>query len=242
MDLMLTITRELEFLARVFIKRYAERIITLYYGVKQPDVFLDTTTTRQQREALGFSENDFIVGLVGRLEESKGQSLLIEAIHVAKKNGHNLKALIAGHEMNKGYRQTLIKQAGNLNISDNIVFQDFVSDPQQLMQLCDCIVLASGMETFGLVLPEAMRAGIAVVGSNSGGVPEIIEHKKTGLLFETGNANSLCEQIEELYLNPDFKTGLASRGKKSADERFNDTLHFQQLEQHLKAVHTFTIK
>ncbi len=199
---------------------------------------LDETSIQQQRENLGFSKNDFIAGLIGRLEESKGQHLLIDALHAAKQNGHNIKALIVGHEMNPGYRDQLKSQASKLGVLDNIIFQDFTSEPQQLMQLCDCVILASGQETFGLVLPEAMRSGVSVIGSNSGGVPEIINHEKTGLLFETGNSDNLYLQIEKLYLDPELKKALAQQGKQSADERFNNTLHFEQLEQYLQSITT----
>lgn len=238
MDLLLTITKELESLCKKYIPRFSDRIITLYYGVKQPDKFLNENDIKQQRETLGFTAKDFIVGLIGRLEESKGQHLLIDAIQMGKQNGHNIKALIVGHEMITGYRDILKNQADKLGIPDNIIFQDFTRDPQQLMQICDCVVLASGQETFGLVLPEAMRAGVAVIGSSSGGVPEIIDHEKTGLLFETKNANSLYQQLERLYLQPDFKNKLAQQGKQSADQRFDNSLHIQQLEQHLKSAST----
>ena len=81
-----------------------------------------------------------------------------------------------------------------------------------------------------------MRSGVAVIGSNSGGVPEIIEHGKTGLLFDSGNSNDLYLQIEKLFLDPEFKKTLARQGKQNADERFNNDLHFKQLEQHLKSI------
>ncbi len=232
-NLMLTITTELESLCKKFIPLLKNKITTLYYGVKQPGETLDKASIQQQREETGFNSDDFIAGLIGRLEKSKGQHLLIEALHEAKKKGHNIKALIVGHEMNPGYRNTLMQQASSLGVLENIVFQDFSSEPQQLMQLCDCVVLATDKETFGLVLPEAMRAGVAVIGSNSGGVPEIISHKKTGLLFETNNVNSLHQNLEQLYLDPTLKNNIATQGKLSADKRFNNTLHFQQLEQHL---------
>lgn len=238
LDLMLTITQELEDLCKKFIPLFSDKITTLYYGVKQPKEMLDENTIQQQRETLGFSKNDFIAGLIGRLEESKGQHLLIDALHTAQQNGHNIKALIVGHEMNSGYRDTLKNQAKKLGVLDHIIFQDFSSEPQQLMQLCDCVILASGQETFGLVLPEAMRAGVAVIGSNSGGVPEIIEHKKTGLLFETQNSDSLYQQIERLYLDAEFKTRLAKQGKQSAEQRFNNRSHFHKLEQHLQTLVT----
>ncbi len=235
MDLMLTITKELEILCKKYIPRCADKITTLYYGVKAPAKFLDKSAVLQQRQQLAFSADDFIVGLIGRLEQSKGQHLLIDAIRQAKDNKQTIRGLIIGHEMNPGYRDQLRQQAAKSAILAQIKFQDFTNQPQQLMQLCDCIVLASDQETFGLVLIEAMRAGVAVIGSNSGGVPEIIEHEKNGLLFEPENANSLYQQIEKYYLNPDFTLKMARQGKQSADRRFNNTIHFQQLEQYLQS-------
>ena len=232
LDLMLTITKELEGLCKKFIPLFADKITTLYYGVKQPKEMLDETSIQQQRENIGFSKNDFIAGLIGRLEESKGQHLLIDVIHIAKQNGHDIRALIVGHEMTPGYRDKLKKQASELGVLDNIIFQDFTSEPQQLMQLCDCVILASGQETFGLVLPEAMRAGVAVIGSNSGGVPEIIEHEKTGLLFQTKDADSLYKAVATLYQSPGFTAKLAVTGKTKADKTFNTVTHFTMLEKY----------
>jgi glycosyltransferase involved in cell wall biosynthesis len=231
MDLMLTITKRLEADAKKFICRYPEKIKTLYYGVSAPEHFLSNDERTRQREEAGFKEDDFIVGLIGRLEESKGQHLLISAVAGAKKKGSNIKALIVGHEMNPGYRNTLKQLAADKDIAENIVFMDFVPDPQRLMQLCDCIVLATYEETFGLVLPEAMRAGVAVIGSNSGGVPEIIKHGETGLLFDSGDANSLCEQIMLLATDPEIRSKIATNGRTDADSRFNTDDHFSQLQQ-----------
>lgn len=238
LDLLLTITRELETLCKRYISKFSDKITTLYYGVKAPEEMLNEDDIGQERETLGFHKDDFIVGLIGRLEQSKGQHLLIDALHQAKKRGHEIKALIVGHEMLPDYRQELLNQAIKLDVADRIIFQDFVSKPQQLMQLCDCVTLASAQETFGLVLPEAMRSGVAVIGSNSGGVPEIIEHGKTGLLFDSGDSDDLYLQIEKLFLEPAFKKTLAEQGKKDADERFNNDSHFKQLEQHLQSIIT----
>jgi len=235
---MLTITIDLEGLCKMFIPLFKEKITTLYYGVKPPEKFLTKEEIQIQREQLGFKKDDFIAGLIGRLEESKGQHLLIEAIHKAKNNGHIIMALIVGHEMKPGYRDTLKQQAESLGVLNHIIFQDFTPTPQQLMQVCDCVILASGQETFGLVLPEAMRAGVAVIGSNSGGVPEIIDHEKTGLLFETKNADSLYQQVERLFLDPGFKNRIALQGKDTADQRFDSAAHFQALEKHMKSAVT----
>ncbi len=236
MDLMLTITRDLEEKVRSFIPRHKDKITTLYYGVSEPRTLLSDSDIQNERKLIGFNNNDFVVGLFGRLEEGKGQHLLIDAIAKASQQGHDLKALIVGHEMNDGYRKKLESMAVSLDISTHILFMDFVTDPQELMQLCNCVVLASRSETFGLVLPEAMRAGVAVIGSNKGGVPEIIDHGKTGLLFESGDSASLYENIIKLYNDKDLTKKLAEAGKNSADSRFNNTVHFKQLDKHLQSV------
>ena len=236
MNLMLTITKQLEQDAKQYINTYAKNITTLYYGVNAPDQFIDSETKIRLRADSGFSENDFIIGLIGRLEHGKGQHLLIKAISLANKNNINMKALIAGHEMTSGYRDTLKQLAASSGVASNIVFMDFVDNPQRVMQLCDCILLASEEETFGLVLPEAMRAGVAVIGSNKGGVPEIIDHKRTGLLFESFDVNSLKSALTMLYLDPQLKQELATNGKQKADEIFNTEYHFSMLEQHLKKI------
>jgi glycosyltransferase involved in cell wall biosynthesis len=236
MDLMLTITKRLEADAKQFICRYPEKIKTLYYGVSAPEHFLSKDERTRQRMEAGFKHDDFIVGLIGRLEQSKGQHLLISAIACAKGKSSNIHALIVGHEMNQGYRNTLKQLAADEGIAKNIIFMDFVPNPQRLMQLCDCIVLATYEETFGLVLPEAMRAGVAVIGSNSGGVPEIIKHGETGLLFDTGDANSLCEQIMLFAKDPEKRSEIAANGKQDADSRFNTNDHFSQLQQLISSV------
>jgi glycosyltransferase involved in cell wall biosynthesis len=233
LNLMLTITKQIETVCKKLIPRHKEKIKKLYYGVSQPQQFLNDEQILHQREALGFKKDDFIIALIGRLEPVKGQHLLIKAMHIAKQNGQQLNVLIVGHEMDQGYRDKLKQQAESLGVLNNIIFKDFSSEPQQLMQLCDCLVLATKNEAFGLVLPEAMRAGIAVIGSNSGGVPEIIEHQKTGLLFESGDETSLYQQIKTYYENSESKENIAIKGKEKADNIFNDDKHFQTLEHYM---------
>ena len=236
LDLMLTITRQLESLCKKFIDAKNLSIKTLYYGVNPPGRILDDTEISAARKEKGFTGDDFVVGLFGRLEEEKGQHLLINAIAQARDNGEDIKALLVGHEMNAGYREQLRQLATEKGVLDNIIFNDFVDQPQQLMQICNCICLATYEETFGLVLPEAMRTGIAVIGSDSGGVPEIIDHDKTGLLFEAKNAHSLYLQIARLYSDPALTKTLATDGKRDADLRFNTEDHFSLLEKYITEI------
>ncbi len=234
LDLMLTITRQLECLCKRYLPGKHIKIQTLYYGVNPPASFLDTKDKLVLRQEKGFSADDFVVGLFGRLEGGKGQHLLISAIAEARAKNKILKALIVGHEMLPGYRDKLKAMAQEKQVAGQIVFNDFVDNPQQLMQICDCICLTTTEETFGLVLPEAMRAGVAVIGSDRGGVPEIIEHRVSGLLFESGNASNLYRQISYLLDHPDEKLKLAQQGKAKADKQFDSKTHFEALKQILR--------
>jgi glycosyltransferase involved in cell wall biosynthesis len=230
LDYILTITKQLETLCKKYIRADNIDIRTLYYGVTKPNKQLNADEIAKLRAEKGFTQQDFIAGLFGRLEDGKGQHLLIKALAIAKKNDEKIKALIVGHEMTTGYRDTLIALAKSLEVLDMIAFNDFVDNPQELMQICDCLCLTTYEETFGLVLPEAMRAGIAVIGSNSGGVPEIIDHRKTGLLFESKDEQSLYQQISLLYNDQALKHELARQGKIKADAMFDYDLHFNSLE------------
>ena len=235
MSLMLAITNQLrDRCARMLGEVTGERVETLYYGVPEPEQPFSANEITSKRDTLGFDEHDFIVGLFGRLEDQKGQHLLIKAIAQAKQKNTELKAIIVGHEMVAGYVEELKKLASELNVSENIVFMDFIDKPQQIMQICDCVLLATYMETFGLVLPEAMRCGIAVIGSNAGGVPEIIDHDKTGLLFEPKNVDDLEKQISTLFDNKEKRQQLALAGKQKADIVFNNEQHFKQLQKLLE--------
>ena len=236
LDLLITITKQLESLYEKFTTLNSSRIKTLYYGVKSPSDYLDKEQITTIRASKGFTQTDFIVGLFGRLEDGKGQHLLIKALAKAKKNQQNIKALIVGHEMDTGYLDELKSLAKEYGVHENITFNDFVDNPQELMQVCDCVCLTTYEETFGLVLPEAMRAGVSVIGSNKGGVPEIIDHEHTGLLFESKDSDDLYQQISRLYTEPELKATLAKKGKGKADSIFDNDLHFNELEKTLKDV------
>jgi glycosyltransferase involved in cell wall biosynthesis len=80
----------------------------------------------------------------------------------------------------------------------------------------DIFVLPSYSEGLPLVLIEAMANGLPVVASRVGGIPEIIEHNKSGLLFEAGNYNQLAEKILELYRDLDFYERIRREGFKVA--------------------------
>jgi glycosyltransferase involved in cell wall biosynthesis len=91
----------------------------------------------------------------------------------------------------------------------------------QFLDTFDCLVLASRAEPFGLVLLEAMRAGLPVVASNAGGVPEIITHGMNGLLFEPEDFEGLANALARIALDPETASRLRRKGKQAIVDRFS---------------------
>ena len=175
------------------------------------------------------SGSGFYIGMFGRIEHGKGQHLLIDAVASLLRDGTHVTAYIVGHPMDNDYFSSLKKRVLEENLNDNIVFMDFVDNPSQILPCFDLITLLTYCETFGLILAEAMRANVCVIGTNAGGVPDIIDDEKNGLLIEAGDANMLALAIKRLHDNPELKNRLAHAGKTKADLYFNEEIHFSKL-------------
>lgn len=232
-DTILTITRQLGESMQGFLPETdRHKVKTLYYGVEAPAVQLDDAARKALRQEHGFGSEQFVVGLFGRIKHYKGQHLLIDALEKARAQGEEMAALIVGKTIEPEYLESLKTTCRQQGLA--VTFLDFVDDPQRLMQICDCVLLSTYEETFGLVLAEAMRAGVAVVGSDRGGVPEIIENGQSGLLFRSGDSESLTQALLELKQEPALRTRLAAQGKEKADSAFNVEQHFRKLRQLLE--------
>lgn len=202
-----------------------QRVEMLYHGVPAP------LAEKDEGKPARSVDVPLRVGLFGRIEAQKGQHLLIESVDILRKRGIAVQARIIGHVMDDAYLAGLRDEVSRLRLQSEIEFAPFHPNPQQIMPNYDVVVLTSKREHFGLVLPEAMRCGVAVVGSNAGGVLEIIEHGRSGLLFETGSAISLADQLQHLAENPLERQRLARAGRERADQMFSQERHMQQLEQ-----------
>lgn len=209
-----------------FLPLEEEKIHLLYYGVPKEN-FCDSCDIYMGEK--GVDLNSFKVAIFGRVEEGKGQHLVIQAVRNIYKNKNNISLSIIGHVMDQTYFEKLENLANIKNTERFIHFNGFHENPTSIMSCFDVVVLATRCETFGLVLPEAMRAGTAVIGSNCGGVPEIIINGKTGLLFESGDINGLENAIYKLVSDKEYYLRLAKNGKDYADNLFSEEQHYENL-------------
>jgi glycosyltransferase involved in cell wall biosynthesis len=169
------------------------------------------------RRSLGFPEGANIVGSVGALVDHKGQRFLIEAAPLILRKAPSTKFVFVG---NGELRASLKTLASELNVDDAIMFTGYQSNAHEYISAFDVFVAPSLMEGLNTSILDAMMLARPVVGTTAGGIPEIIEHEKTGLLVPPRNARALAEAILDLLSNPDKSKRLALAGHSRAVAEF----------------------
>jgi glycosyltransferase involved in cell wall biosynthesis len=163
------------------------------------------------RETFHVSENQIAIGIVGQIHPLKGQLEFVQAaIQVASVIPHAI-FFVVGSSMTSEqssfaeYLKTLVLEAG---LNTRFHFTGFRDDITVFLHLCDIVVVSSSIEAFGRVVVESMAAGCSVIGVNSGGIPEIIEHNVDGLLVPAQNIRALTDAIIQLCSDPVLRTSL----------------------------------
>jgi glycosyltransferase involved in cell wall biosynthesis len=185
-----------------------KQIIDLPLSLEVEKFVNNPVSKSEARKKLGFSEQDYIIANVGRLDKEKGQETIIKAAALLKNTIPNLKILIVGEETAGGtgyafFLQQLVKEHDLINIT---TFLPFCPEPQNIFRAIDIFVMSSISEPFGMVTIEALLSGTLVIGTNTGGTPDLLENGKYGKLFSPRNENELCERIKEVYLNNEKNT------------------------------------
>ncbi len=225
-DLYLVITKKLYHEACKYLPLNKSIIHILSYGIRKPNHTL-SDGKKVFFEKYNMEPSLFSVGVFSRIEEQKGQHLAIEAIHQSK---HKIQLSIVGHCMDEKYKSRLIDMSKDYNLSHLISFTGFLQSPMSYMPFFDLIVLPTYEETFGLIVAEAMFMKVPVIGSNAGGVPEIISHKSNGLLFQTRNHNDLQDKIDMIIEDSQLREKIIDNGYSFVSKHYDYSNHFAKFE------------
>lgn len=187
----------------------AEKIVVNHLGVNidqfKPKWQIDSTLSLEiLRKKLGISEHKILL-YAGRLVKIKGVHHILEAMPEIVKADPSIRLIIAGGSFgHRAYFDHLKKLAES--VKDHVVFTSFIPNHKihELFQISDLLLVPSAQkEAFGLVNLEAMSTGTPVIATKSGGIPEIIEHGKTGCLIDPSNIREeLTKHILDLLSNP----------------------------------------
>ncbi|MGD6831549.1 N-acetyl-alpha-D-glucosaminyl L-malate synthase BshA [Sutcliffiella halmapala] len=122
------------------------------------------------------------------------------------------------------------KMVKELGITDKVLFLGKQENVEDLLSISDLKLLLSEKESFGLVLLEAMACGVPSVGTNIGGIPEVIEHGVTGFLSEVGDVENIADQAISILIDPDLHKRFSKNSIQRVKDRFSSRYIVEQYE------------
>jgi len=172
---------------------------------------IDPDAFRIERERL---PHGFHVGFIGRLDPIKR---IPDLLHAIKLLGPGVYLHVFGGGLERDGITATIAQ---LNLRDAVTMHGPVPRPQDALKQIDLLVLPSSAEGFGLVLIEAMAAGIPVIGTNAPGIRDVVKNGETGLLVPVGSPQELAEAIRRVMEDSALRHRLVGHALEDVRERF----------------------
>jgi glycosyltransferase involved in cell wall biosynthesis len=153
------------------------------------------------------------VGTVARLEPIKHIDELLKATASIRARHPNLQLEIVG---TGSCEDRLRELARSLGIQDSVQFLGWRTDPSEAHRTWDAFAIPSQHEGFGLAALEAMASGLPVVGSATGGLPELIEEGTSGFLVPPGDTTALAQRISQLISEPKLRAKMGETAQARA--------------------------
>ncbi|GEM_PF-555107 len=159
------------------------------------------------RSHLGLGDDEFVVGFIGRLDRAKGADLLIDAAGRLKEQGEPCRVLLFGQG---AQRKTLERQVHSAGLEQSVTFEGLSENPAEVMRAFDVAVVPSRREAFGIAALELMRMKVPVIVSLVGGLPELVQPGKTGVILPELTGAAIATAIQALRSDPGQREMLAS--------------------------------
>lgn len=207
--------------AEAFIRHFTDAPVRVIPNGVDDDVFRPLSEGEKERLKGELGIEGRVVLYVSRMSPRKGPHILLNAFQNLSKEMDDVTLVMAGSgEMLPFLRA----QAKFLGIDDRVRFLGYVDDSllPRLFGMADVFVLPSTTaEAFGIVILEAMAAGVPVVATDVGGIPEIIMNSESGLLVPPGNELELRNAIQKLLLDEELAKRFGSNGRRAVEERYS---------------------
>ena len=174
----------------------------------------------ETRLKLNIANHDKVVLFLSLLSKQKGTDIAIKALNELTDNNKNIKLIIAG---DGEYLEEARLLVNRLNLESSVIFAGFVrnEDTVQYYNASDIFIFPTlRLESFGIVIAEAMACGKPVIASDVGCIPDVIDNGINGILIPIGDFKELARQINLLLDDPQYSTMLTQNARRKALERF----------------------
>lgn len=194
------------------------RVVTIHNGI-DPETYRRRLSPAAARERFGLPVDGPVIGAVGRLDEAKGLTYLLDAAARLRPEFPALRVVLAG---DGPLRPQLEARTAQLGLAGAVRFLGFQHDVQPVMDALDVFALPSLSETLGYAFLEAMATELPAVGTRVGGIPEVIVDGETGVLVPPRDAAALANGIAGLLRSPATRRRMGAAGRERVVRRFNE--------------------
>lgn len=222
-------------------KKMVQQNIHKYLGVihnAAPQITIDVADARQKtRKEYGFADDDFVIGISGRMVYDKGIDYISQAITDLENNYEykHIKFLFIGD----GPYCDILKERHKKEIENGRVFVlGQMNNVIELLCGCDTFLFATLHENLSNALLEAMSVGLPVIATEIGGNVEVVKDNENGFLIPDRNAQAIVDKVILLYLNEELQKKFSLRSKQIIDEEFSQEKIYSQI----KAVYDDMLK
>jgi len=181
------------------------------------------------RKELGLSEDDLVIGNIAYLSYRKGQDMLIKAFSIINSACASSKLIFIGDE-DKKFKEELNKMIQKAGVGAKIIFLGPKRDIADYLGIFDIFALFSRFEGMPLSMLEAMYMQLPVVANDIGGISEVIEHNKNGILVKDPSVESFAKAVIELIKDKKKRMELGKEAKRIITEKFSPVNYTERLE------------
>ena len=197
---------------------HKEKLITLYNGIDLSLFTTNETKSARKKDILHLPSGSIVITTVAVLREPKGIQFMLMALPDILKVIPNAFYVIVG---DGGYRESLERLAKTLGIQDRVAFLGHRTDVPAILSASDLFVFPTLQDALPTVLFEAMAAGLPIVASEVGGVPEILQNEQTGILIPPADPSRLVDACLRLLRDEELSDRIRISARKIVKERFN---------------------
>lgn len=206
----------------------SEKKITVIKNGVDPVKKYTAEELEQARKFYELTEDNFVFGMIARIEDIKGHDFFLEAAHSLKGKFPDARYFICG---TGSYAQNVKQKIKDLGIEDIVIYLGHVNDVTSVMNVINVNVNASyGTEATSLSLLEGMSLGKPIIASNYGGNPELVENGINGMLFESKNKDELADCMQKIMENKDLYETLCNGAKNLYEEKYTSEIMTKNIE------------
>ncbi|RKY33041.1 MAG: hypothetical protein DRP74_01220 [Candidatus Omnitrophota bacterium] len=194
-----------------------QEIKVVRHGIDLSKYCSPSTEYREEtKKELGLDKGP-VIGIIARLSQEKGHIYLIRAVKKAKEQVNNIRLIIIGEGR---MREKLLTEVNSLGLEDSVIFFPSVFDTRKFLSVMDVFVLPSLKEGLGLSLMEAMTMSVPVIGTDIGGIKDLLMNQENGLMVKPGDSFALSQAILKIISDRTKAESLAKKAKQFIEKNF----------------------